>query len=451
MKVMRLTHCKSEIFPLLFHQMIREFVMKETFEKQVINIAIPVALQSMLQSSFSMIDQIMVGQLGEKSISAVEIAGKPGFIYSVVVGAVCTIAGIMISQYIGKKDRESEEKSICVNFLVMMLTGIAFFFISRMFPLQFIRLFTNDARVISEGSVYLGIIGWTFIPLGITNIIGAAIRCRGKSSWPLYVGFVSATLNTGLNYCLIFGNYGMPMLGVKGAAYASVISQVAGAVLIIVMFFRLYGRIRYSVSLGKENYWQYLSMLINTFVYGHMSTDELAGMSLTGSLQGLTIGALSGIAQAAGILVGKRLGEGQYDQAYQESKKLCVYGFIGSILFSVTIMALKTQYVHLFNVSDDVRAIGLALLTAFAVLMPIKVLNMILGGGIIRSGGRTKYIMMIDMLGTWLIGVPIALVTGLVFKLPIVWVYFMLSQEEVVRFIISIFMFRSRKWMNTIK
>ena len=440
--------------------------MKETFEKQVINIAIPVALQSMLQSSFSMIDQIMVGQLGEKSIAAVEIAGKPGFIYSVVVGAVCTIAGIMISQYIGKKDRESEEKSICVNFLVMMLTGIAFFFISRMFPLQFIRLFTNDARVISEGSVYLGIIGWTFIPLGITNIFGAAIRCRGKSSWPLYVGFVSATLNTGLNYCLIFGNYGMPMLGVKGAAYASVISQVAGAVLIIVMFFRLYGRIRYSVSLGKEKYWQYLSMLIpivineflwsvgqsiNTFLYGHMSTDELAGMSLTGSLQGLTIGALSGIAQAAGILVGKRLGEGQYDQAYQESKKLCVYGFIGSILFSVTIMALKTPYVHLFNVSDDVRAIGLALLTAFAVLMPIKVLNMILGGGIIRSGGRTKYIMMIDMLGTWLIGVPIALVTGLVFKLPIVWVYFMLSQEEVVRFIISIFMFRSRKWMNTIK
>ena len=440
--------------------------MKETFEKQVINIAIPVALQSMLQSSFSMIDQIMVGQLGEKSIAAVEIAGKPGFIYSVVVGAVCTIAGIMISQYIGKKDRESEEKSICVNFLVMMLTGIAFFFISRMFPLQFIRLFTNDARVISEGSVYLGIIGWTFIPLGITNIFGAAIRCRGKSSWPLYVGFVSATLNTGLNYCLIFGNYGMPMLGVKGAAYASVISQVAGAVLIIVMFFRLYGRIRYSVSLGKENYWQYLSMLIpivineflwsvgqsiNTFVYGHMSTDELAGMSLTGSLQGLTIGALSGIAQAAGILVGKRLGEGQYDQAYQESKKLCVYGFIGSILFSVTIMALKTPYVHLFNGSDDVRAIGLALLTAFAVLMPIKVLNMILGGGIIRSGGRTKYIMMIDMLGTWLIGVPIALVTGLVFKFPIVWVYFMLSQEEVVRFIISIFMFRSRKWMNTIK
>ena len=128
-----------------------------------------------------------------------------------------------------------------------------------------------------------------------------------------------------------------------------------------------------------------------------------------------------------------------------------MYGFIGSIILSVTIIVLKAPYVHLFNVVDDVRTIGLALLTAFAVLMPIKVQNMILGGGIIRSGGRTKYIMMIDMLGTWLIGVPLALLTGLVFKLPIVWVYFILSQEELVRFIVSIFMFRSRKWMNTIE
>ena len=422
--------------------------MKETFEKQVISIAIPVALQSMLQSSFSMVDQIMVGQIGDKSIAAVEIAGKLGFIYSFVVGAIGTIAGIMISQYIGKNDRETEERSICVNFLVMLLTGIAFFFLSAVFPLHFIKMFTDDVSVINEGSAYLGIIGWTFIPLGISNICGVAIRCRGKSSWPLYAGFISAIINTGLNYCLIFGNFGLPMLGVRGAALASVISQVVGAVLITVMFFALYGRIGVSVSLGKERFRQYLAMLIPD---GHMSTDELAGMSLTGSIQGLTIGALSGIAQAAGILVGKRLGEREYDKAYQESKKLCVYGFVGSIILSVTIIVLKAPYVHLFNVADDVRTIGLNLLTAFAVLMPIKVQNMILGGGIIRSGGRTKYIMMIDMLGTWLIGVPLALLTGLVFKMSIVWVYFILSQEELVRFIISIFMFRSRKWMNTIE
>ena len=100
---------------------------------------------------------------------------------------------------------------------------------------------------------------------------------------------------------------------------------------------------------------------------------------------------------------------------------------------------------------ENVSAIGALLLAAFGILAPIKVQNMILGGGIIRSGGRTKYIMIIDMLGTWLVGVPLGLYTGLYLKLPIVWVYFILSQEELVRFIITVFMFRSRKWMNTIE
>lgn len=438
---------------------------KQDFFKEVIKIAIPVALQSMLQSSFSMVDQVMVGQLGGKSIAAVEIAGKPGFIYAFVVGAISAIAGIMISQYIGKQDRQAEEKSVCVNFLVMLLVGMVFFLIAFGFSRPFVGLFSKDASVVNEGSAYLKIIGLAFIPLGISGISGVAIRCRGKSSWPLYVGVISAALNTGLNYCLIFGHFGMPKLGVVGAAYASVISQVVGAVLSICLFFLLYGKIRISIDLGKDGYLQFFSMLlpvvvneflwsvgqsINTFVYGHMGTEKLAGMSITGSVQGLTIGALSGISQAAGILVGKRLGEREYDRAYAESKKLCIYGLAGTMVFSVLLVFLRNPYTRIFQVSAGVRRIGAEILLAFAVLMPVKVQNMILGGGIIRSGGRTKYIMMIDMLGTWLVGVPLALLCGLVWKLPIVWVYFILSQEEMVRFLISIFMFRSKRWMNTI-
>ena len=112
---------------------------------------------------------------------------------------------------------------------------------------------------------------------------------------------------------------------------------------------------------------------------------------------------------------------------------------------------IRNPYVQLFNVSGDVRGIGADIMAAFAILMPVKVQNMILGGGIIRSGGKTKYVMMIDMMGTWLIGVPLALLTGLYFKIPVIWVYFVLSQEELVRLIVSVFMFRSRKWMHTLQ
>ena len=439
--------------------------MNRNFAKEVALIAVPVALQSMLQSSFSMIDQIMVGQLGEQSIAAVEIAGKPGFIYAFVIGAIGAIAGIMISQYLGKGDKQAEEKSVCLNFMVVLIAACMFFLPACGCANSFVKLFTKDTFVVTTGTSYLRIISWTFIPLGISNILGVALRCRGKSTWPLYVSLATAVINTGLNYLLIFGNCGMPTLGVGGAAYASVISQIVGAIITFLLFLKEYGKIHISVRLDKNGYIQYLCMLapvvineflwsvgqsINTFVYGHMGTEELAGMSLTGSAQGLTIGALSGLAQAAGIIIGKRLGEGAYDDAYKESENLCVYSFLGSIVFTILIIVLRNPYVHIYNVSPEVHIIGADILVAFAILMPVKVQNMVLGGGIIRSGGRTKYIMIIDMLGTWLVGIPLALYTGLVLKLPIVWVYFILSQEEVVRFIISIFMFRSRKWMNTL-
>ncbi len=419
-----------------------------------------------LQSSFSMVDQIMVGQLGDKSVAAVEIAGKPSFIYAFVIGAISTITGIMISQYIGNKNREAEEKSICVNFLVMILTGLTFLSVFGLFRNPFVEMFTEEEQVIAEGSTYLGIISWTFIPLGICSILGTALRCRDKSTWPLYIGIFSALLNTGLNYCLIFGNFGAPRLGIAGAAYASVISQAAGALISILCFYRLYGRIRISLSLGKAGYSQYFMMLlpivlneffwsvgqsVYTYVYGHMGTNELAGMSLTGAVQGLTMGALSGLSQAAGILIGKRLGCKEYDAAYEDSKKLCGLGVAGSLVFTLLLILIRNPYVQMFNVSGDVRGIGADILAAFAILMPVKVQNMILGGGIIRSGGKTKYVMMIDMMGTWLIGVPLALLTGLYLKLPVIWVYFILSQEELIRLIVSVFMFRSRKWMHTLQ
>ena len=380
---------------------------EKSFLQDVLRISIPVALQSMLQSSFSMVDQIMVGQLGDKSVAAVEIAGKPSFIYAFVIGAISTITGIMISQYIGNKNREAEEKSICVNFLVMILTGLTFLSVFGLFRNPFVEMFTEEEQVIAEGSTYLGIISWTFIPLGICSILGTALRCRDKSTWPLYIGIFSALHNTGLNYCLIFGNFGAPRLGIAGAAYASVISQAAGALISILCFYRLYGRIRISLSLGKAGYSQYFMMLlpivlneffwsvgqsVYTYVYGHMGTNELAGMSLTGAVQGLTMGALSGLSQAAGILIGKRLGCKEYDAAYEDSKKLCGLGVAGSLVFTLLLILIRNPYVQMFNVSGDVRGIGADILAAFAILMPVKVQNMILGGGIIRSGGKTKYV-----------------------------------------------------------
>lgn len=351
------------------------------------------------------------------------------------------------------------------NLLVMLalaaLTVMACFFL----PSTVAGIFTTDQKVIATAADYMRILAFIYPLSGMASILAVHMRCYSYAQYPLYISAVGAVVNTVLNYLLIFGNFGFPVMGVKGAAIASLISQMVN-LLLMIYFYRKYCQFAFDLGMTSSEVKQYAVMLfpivanellwtlgqsVNTFIYGHMGTGELAGMSLTGPIQGLFIGALSGLSQAAGILIGRRLGKRDYESAYYDSKRLCVYGFIGSLVLSLVLILTRSSYINLYNVDEQVSHVGSQLLLAFAILAPIKVQNMILGGGIIRSGGRTKYIMIIDMMGTWLIGVPLGLFTGLVLKLPIVWVYFILSQEELFRFIVSIFMFRSRKWMNTIR
>lgn len=442
---------------------------KKSFLASALGIAIPVGLQSMLQSSFSMIDQLMVGQLGTTAVSAVEVAGRPAFIYSVVTGAVAAIAGIMISQYLGMKDNDMADRSLSVNLAITAVLAALFTALCLSVPDQIVGIFVGDAPAIrSAGGAYLRIIVWTYLPMGIASILAVMIRCMDKAVWPLAAGITSAVVNTGLNYVLIFGHLGFPAMGITGAAIASVISQLVNLLLIFLMFcfLRRGKRFHFNLRVGKAFWSQYLAMLwpllvteflwslgqnVNTFIYGHLDPGDLAAMSMTGPVQGLFIGALSGVSQAAGILIGKRLGAGEYREAYGESKKLVGYGLVGSLILSVVLIGIRDFYVTLYNVEPQVQETAGMLLLAFAMLAPVKVANMILGGGVVRSGGKTGYIMVIDVVGTWLVGVPLGLVTAFVFHMPVFWVYFILSQEELVRLIMTVFVFKRGGWMNRLE
>ena len=325
---------------------------EESFFKKSIKIAVPVALQAMLQSSFSLIDQVMVGQLGKRAIAAVEVGGKPGFVFTFVSGAVATVTGIMVSQYMGKEDDEKVDVSMSVNMLVMIAIALITTMACLFVPGLLTGIFTKDMAVIETGASYVRIVSLIYPLSGISSILAIQIRCRDHSEYPLFISAAAAIINTTLNFVLIFGHFGMPALGVRGAAIASVASQIVNLALMI-YFYNKICKLHFCIRMNSSEIGQYAAMLlpivlneflwtvgqnVNTFIYGHMGTDELAGMSLTGPVQGLSIGALSGISQAAGILIGKRLGEHEYDKAYEESKKLCIYGFIGSALLSFIII-----------------------------------------------------------------------------------------------------------------
>lgn len=442
---------------------------EKTFFRSVLTIALPVGLQSMLQSSFAMVDQLMVGQLGGEAMAAVEVAGRPAFLYSTVLGAVAACAGIMIAQYLGMRDRALADRSLCVNLLTASVLAAFFAGISLAEPEKVVGLFLTDKDpvILDLGKAYMVWIAWTYLPMGISSILSVMIRCMDRAAYPLLAGIASTLTNTGLNYALIFGRFGVPALGITGAAMASVISQLIHLLLILILFFRFREQRekgpRPSRDLRRAFRRQYIRMLLpllltellwslgqslNTFLYGHIGKGELAAMSMTGPIQGLFIGALSGVSQAAGILVGKRLGAGEYDGAYREAKKLVGYGLVGALPLSVALICLREGYTHLYRVDGAIQETAAGLLLAFALLAPVKVTNMILGGGILRSGGKTTYIMGIDLIGTWLVGAPLGLLATFVLRLPVFWVYFILSQEELVRLGLTAAIFRRRKWME---
>lgn len=463
---------------------------QETFNRSVLRIALPVTLQSLLQSSFSVVDQIMVGRLGSESIAGVGLGGKFSSLYSVLLGAVAAAAAIMISQYMGQNDEKEVRRSFSANFFLALLLAVIFFTLCVCIPGPIMALYTKDAGTRDAAAGYLRILAFSYVPMAISLLSATMLRCMERAVWPLYASLLAAVLNTGLNYVLIFGKGGLPRLGVNGAAAASVISQLAACVLTVAALYmhvkrakatdpaqdflwdvrkgQMAGSGRRKVLaqwFGQKKGRQYLDILLPIIVceflwslgeniyaaiYGNMGTASCAAMTLTIPMQTLLIGALGGISQAAGILIGKSLGAQAYEKAYRESKKLMLYGFLGSVLLLVLLMAGRGIYVQIYKVEPEVHTLAGQLLLAFALIAPVKVQNMILGGGIIRSGGKTNYIMWVDMIGTWCFGVPLGLLAAFVWNLSVPYVYFILSLEECVRLAISLAIFKGRKWMRRI-
>ena len=430
------------------------------FYKTLLKIAIPVTLQSMLQASFSIIDQVMIGQLGEASISSVGLCGNFTLIFTVIIGAVSTVAGILMAQFIGSDDKREAWCSFWVSARTSIIISSLFFLSSFLFTKNILSLYTKDFEVIDVGQVYFKIIAFTYIPMAIANIVSSYLRCIEHATIPFISSFISVLINTSLNYIFIF-NYD---LEIKGAALATLISQLVNLLFIIIGFIYITRKDKPIVCLkfNKLSLNDYLIMIfpiliseflwslgqnVESSIYGHLSTSSLAAYTLTCPIQGLFVGALSGLSTAAAIMIGKQLGKKDYDGAYNDSKKIMYLGLVLSICISFILIIFAGNYTKLYKVDDYVKDIGKTILIVFALYAPVKVENMILGGGIIRSGGNTKLIMIIDIIGTWCVGIPLCLIATYIFKWDIVGIYALLTTEEVFRLIVSLIVFKKRKWL----
>ena len=433
------------------------------FRKNVLRLALPVTLQSVLQSSFSLVDQVMVGQLGSVEIAAIGLAGKFFSIYTVMVAAVSTVAGILMAQAVGAEDAGSRDRSFRNNLLLALVLGLGFMTPCVLFPRKIMVLYAADRRTVAAAAAYLRILSLSCLPLAASSLLATLLRCLEKASLPLYAGIASVAVNTGFNYVLIFGKLGLPALGVEGAALASALSQFANLAVMLVLFRRCTGglRLRWNVP-GCQDWGAYESVLLpllatellwslgeNVYgiIYGHLGTEPCAAMTLLNPIQSLVIGALSGLSQAAGILVGKELGAGKPEAASAGASRILRYGLAGSAALSCLLLVLGRFYLELFRVEAAVQIVAWQIMLVYAAISPVKVQNMILGG-VLRSGGKTRLVLWIDLCGTWVFGVPLGLLAAFVLGWSIPWVYLLLSLEECVRLTLGLTVFHRKTWIQ---
>lgn len=449
--------------------MIKEIVKEKSYFKAMLTIAVPVSIQSLFQASLSVIDQFMVGKLGENAIAAVGLGSRFPAIFLVTLSAVGTTTSIMVSQYWGVKDEKNIKNVVGGNLLFGFIITVIFLLLSSLFPVQVLSVYTKDPKIIGMGSRYLIINAVGYIPMLLITIYASVLRSTGHVKVPMYAGVFAVVLNTVLNYVLIFGKFGLRQMDYIGTAYATTIARFLEAMLLIAFAYanKYPGayKIKQLFNIKSDFIKKILiiaaPLFINEFlwalgetmysiVYGRMGTNEISAMTLTYPIQNICIGLFTGLGSAAGIMVGNKLGQGDSETAFMYSRKFVRLGIAGSVILGILLTGFSNLYTSVFNISSQLRNCTSSLLTMYSIVLWIKVSNMVIGGGILRSGGKTKYTLYLDMIGTWGIGVPVGFITAFLLKLPIQWVYLFISSEEFVRLIIGLKIMYSRKWMNNL-
>jgi len=441
----------------------------DDFYKKLYQIAIPIALQSLIMAALNMTDQLMVGQLGDVAIASVGMSSKIYSVISVLLAGLAAGLSIYAAQYWGRRDVRTITQLLGMTLSLGLIVSLLFTGVVYLNPEWSLGLFTTDTRVMEEGAIFLKLSALSYVPIMLTMIYSAVLRSTGHVKYPMYVSLIVVILNVGLNYLLIFGNLGFPKLGLAGAAIGTCIARVVECLLIIgaVYRFRLPGAagFRYLFSyhkpLARKFYLTTYPIVLTELVwvlgetayaviYSRMGTTEMTAMTITFPLQGLSIGLLTGLSGAAGVLVGNRLGAGEHAIARDYARRLIRVGIFLSVGLGLAIAALAPLYASAFAITNAAHELAVHVIWVFAAFMWVKVANMIIAGGILQSGGDSKFVFKMESAATWLIGVPLGLLLSLVWKQPLFWVYFFLSLEEVVRFGIGLMRFRSGKWIQNL-
>lgn len=445
------------------------FFSDREYYQQLVKFAVPIALQALIMSSLNMVSWVMIGQLGAVPVAAVGLANQIFFLLNLMLFGIYTGCAMFTAQLWGVRDITNIRKVLGLALTLGLSAALLFFTIAEIFPVPALSIYSTDPAVIALGSQYLRIIGFTFFLYAISFGYSIVLRSTGDVQTPLVVTLISLTLNTLLSYLLIFGKLGFPTLGVYGAGIALVASRLVELVLLLFLVYRkrspAAAKIKEMFSYDRKFARQVLkpvlpvvaneilwSMGITAYsvVYARISTDSIAAMNIVASIDQMALVLFNGIGHACAVMVGNRIGAGDRDQAFMYAARCEALGMLGGLAIGALILVSSELILSLYKVDPIVIEYVRRALIILGLLLWLRASNMIMFIGIFRSGGDTRFALILDGLIIWVVGVPLAFAGAFIFHLPVYWVYLLVMSEEITKWVLGAYRFFTRKWIHNL-
>lgn len=411
----------------------------------------------------------MVGQLGATQLAAVGLANQVYFLLLLFLLGISSGASIFASQFWGKRDLKNIRKVLGLSLMISVAAALLFFLISVGNARAILQIFSNDPQVIELGSTFLSISSFSYIMLAITSCFAAVLRSTGEVKLPMRVNVIALLTNTFLNYLLIFGNFGLPRLGVAGAAIATLTARLLEMVLLLTVTYRseyiVAAKFREMINIpadlakkfvaatgtvvSKDVSWA-IGQILYMVIYAKMGTEVVASLNIMSTIRQLLVVLFSGIASACLVMVGNQIGASDEPQAFLDAKRfLLLTALTGVIIGSITVFGSKIILAP-YKVSPEVFRASQALLYVFAIFLPVSSFNTVAITGVLRSGGDTMFCLILDLVAVYLIGMPLALLGQTVWKFPVESVFTLITLQEVFKGAFCMWRFLSKRWINNL-
>ncbi len=427
----------------------------------------PIVIQNLITFSLGAVDMLMIGQLGATEVAAVGLADQIFFLMILMLFGIASGAAVFTAQYWGKGDLAGIHKALGLSVLIGLAGSTLFGLGAVLAPDWILGIYTEDPAVITLGSSYLRIVGFSYVGTAVAVCYTFILRSIESVRLPMIVGAIALIFNTTLNYMLIFGHFGMPRLEVAGAAIATCGARFLEPVILLLVIYLTKSPLAASprrllaFDLGfvpkflktslpvvmTEVAWS-LGITTYSIIYARISTEAIAAINIVVTIERMAFIIFLAMASASAIMIGNRIGADEIDKAYDYGKRFMALGVLVGLPIGWLVIAASGPIMSLYNVSADVVAAARSVMTIMGLILPIKITALLIFIGVLRSGGDTRFSFFLDAGAIWLIGVPLAFTGAFIWGLPVYWVYLLSITEEVIKVGIALWRFFYGPWIH---